>query len=137
MIYHCTLFKLKPEVSQAEIDATLASMREQGAGDPNVEFRTIGPVFGSEFQYGTVSGIRDIDAYSAMMNDPAHLERDRTGLPMLEKFASYDIADDPDPEIGAKIAEVHRLRFEEQPDIARLVLGIDYTGSAAPGKDEG
>lgn len=137
MIYHCTRFKVKPEVSQATIDATLASMREQGAADPNVEFKTVGPVFGGEFQYGTVSGIKDIEAYSAMMNDPAHLERDRTGLPIVAKFASFDITDDPDPEIGAKIAEVHRRRFEEQPDIARLVAGIDYTGSAAPGNDEG
>lgn len=135
MIYHCTRFKVKPEVSEEDIAAALASMREQGAANPNIEFSVVGPDFGGEFQYGAVSGIKDIEAYAAMMNDPAHLERDRTGLPMVEKFASFDITDDPDLEIGAKIAEVHRRRFEEQPDIAGLVAGIEYTGSAAPGKD--
>lgn len=81
------------------------------------------------------AGLENLQAYEEYMNHPAHLEMDRIGLPLVDKFVSFDITDDPDPAVGEKIAEIHRRRFDGTPDIAELVSGLaEYTGSAVPGK---
>lgn len=86
-------------------------------------------------EYGAVSVLEGLEGYEEFMNHPAHLEMDRTGLPLVDKFMSFDITDDPDREIGAKIAEIHQRRYDTMPDIAGLVSDLgEYTGSAAPGK---
>ena len=46
------------------------------------------------------------------MNHPAHLNTDRIGLPLVDKFVSFDITDAPDPETVAKIAEIHQRRYD-------------------------
>ncbi|MGV9300706.1 Dabb family protein [Amycolatopsis sp. NPDC003676] len=134
MIYHSIRFTLKPEVTPDEKAELVAKMRELFDAIPAVKSRVVGPDFGGKYEYGAVLVIEDIDGYSDYMNHPAHLELDRLGLPFVDEFMSSDITDDPDPEIGAKIAEVHRIRFENVPDIADLISGLaSYTGSAAPG----
>ncbi|MET9267954.1 Dabb family protein [Amycolatopsis sp. NPDC004079] len=135
MIWHCIRFTLKPDVSEADKAAGLARMGEHITAIPSITARVVGPEFGGEFDYGAVTVLEDIEAYEAYMNHPAHLAMDRIGLPLVDRFVSYDITDDPDPEIGEKIADVHRRRFENVPDVAELVSGLsEYTGSSAPGK---
>lgn len=135
MIYHCIRFTLKADVSEEEKIAGLARMGEHIHAIPVIKARVVGPDFGGEFDYGAVTVLEDIEAYEHYMNHPAHLEMDRAGLPLIDTFVSYDITDDPDPEIGAKIADVHRRRFENVPDVAGLVAGLnEYSGSAAPGR---
>ncbi|MBB5908222.1 hypothetical protein BKA25_002538 [Actinoalloteichus hymeniacidonis] len=91
--------------------------------------------FGGDYEYGAVSLVADIETYEKMMNSPAHLAVDRMGLPLIERFASFDITDDLDPELGAKITAVHQRRFDANPDIVELVSNLaEYRGSAAPGK---
>ncbi|MFD4460866.1 Dabb family protein [Nocardia sp. NPDC058480] len=135
MIYHCIRFTLRPGVSEEEKVIGLAQMREHIHAIPSIKARVVGPDFGGEFEYGAVSLIEDLEGYEEYMNHPAHLAMDRAGLPLVDKFVSFDITDDPDPEVGAKIAEIHRRRFDNVPDIAELVSGLaEYTGSAAPGE---
>lgn len=135
MIYHCIRFTLKPGVSEEEKVAGLAQMRDHINAIPVIKERVVGPDFGGEYEYGAVSLIEDLEAYEVYMNHPAHLAMDRAGLPLVDKFVSFDITDDPDPEVGEKIAEIHRRRYENKPDIAGLVSDLnEYTGSAAPGK---
>ncbi|WP_116199642.1 Dabb family protein [Amycolatopsis circi] len=135
MIYHSIRFTIKPGVTPQEKAAVVAKMREQFAAIPAVKAHVVGPDFGGKYEYGAVLVIEDIEGYADYMNHPAHLELDRVGLPFVDEFMSSDITDDPDPEIGEKIAEVHRSRFENVPDIADLISGLaSYTGSAAPGK---
>ncbi|GAA1625462.1 hypothetical protein GCM10009733_022730 [Nonomuraea maheshkhaliensis] len=92
--------------------------------------------------------IEDLEGYAEMMNHPAHLEVDRNGLPLVDRFASFDITDDPDPEIGTKIAEIHRRhaaatppprrRYATVPDIAILVAELpEYAGHATPPANAG
>ncbi|MFC4562342.1 Dabb family protein [Nocardiopsis mangrovi] len=132
MIYHFIRFTVKPEVPQETVDAIMSNMTGEGNGTfPGGAGRD----FGGEYQYGVVSAIEDIETYDKMMNDPAHLEIDLMGLPLIDKFMSFDITDDPDPEIGEKITEIHRRRFEANPDLTELVSNLnEYKGSAAPGK---
>ncbi|MFD4407479.1 Dabb family protein [Nocardia sp. NPDC058499] len=135
MIYHCIRFTLKPGVSAEDEAAGLAQMREHINAIPAITSRVVGPDIGGEFDYGAVSVLENLQAYEEYMNHPAHLEMDRVGLPLVDKFVSFDITDDPDPAVGDKIAEIHRRRFDGIPDIAELVSDLaEYTGSAAPGK---
>ncbi|WP_017603638.1 Dabb family protein [Nocardiopsis alkaliphila] len=135
MIYHCIRFSIKPGIPQEEIAAALQKMGEQGGVIPGVKSSIFGADFGGDYDFGAVSVFEDLESYEAMMNHPSHTEMDRIGLPMIEKFVSFDITDDPDPEVGAKITAIHQRRFDKMPDIAELVSDLDeYSGSAAPGK---
>lgn len=135
MIYHCIRFTVRTGVTEEEEAAALAQMREHITAISALEARVVGRDVGGEFEYGAVSVLADLAAYEEYMNHPAHLAMDRVGLPLVDTFVSYDIVDDPDPEVEGKIAEIHRRRFETVPDIAELVTDVDdYSGSAAPGK---
>ncbi|MFL1379942.1 Dabb family protein [Nocardiopsis protaetiae] len=135
MIYHGIRFTVKQGVSEKDLEAAFESLRNQGRVIPSVTSFVVGPDFGGEYEYGAVFVIGDLAGYEEYMNHPAHLNTDRVGLPLLDRFASFDVTDDPDPEVGAKIAEIHRKRYSEIPDIAELVSDLgEYTGSAAPGR---
>lgn len=135
MIYHCIRFSIKPGVSQEEVAAALQQMGESGGEMPGVKHSIFGRDIGGEYEFSAVSVFEDLDSYEEMMNHPAHTEMDRIGLPMIDKFVSFDVTDDPDPEVGKKIAAIHQRRFDKMPDIAELVAGLDYySGSAAPGR---
>ena len=63
------------------------------------------------------------------------MRTDRLGLPLVDKFMSFDITDDLDPEMGAKIAELHQRRYDGDAELTKLVSDLgEYTGSAAPGQ---
>ncbi|MEU6680191.1 Dabb family protein [Streptomyces sp. NPDC046925] len=135
MIYHGNRFTLRKGVSTEDRDAALESLRHQGRSIPSVKSYTVGADFGGEYEYGAVFVLEDLAGYEEYMNHPAHLHTDRIGLPLVDIFISFDITDDPAPEVGAKIADIHRRRYEALPDIAALVSGLGaYTGSAAPGR---
>lgn len=137
MIYHCIRFTVKPGVPEEDKKAALEQMRRRSQAIPSIKSHIVGPHIGGEYDYGAVTVLEDLEGYEEFMNHPAHLEMDRVGLPLVDKFVSFDITDDPDPEVGAKIAEIHRRRFDTVPDIADLVAGLNsYTGSAAPGRHE-
>lgn len=133
MIYHCIRMTIKPDVPKEQVNAILAQMRAMNPGGTSIKSLVIGPDHGGEYDYGAISMVETLSDYEAMMNDPAHLEIDRIGLPLVEKFVSFDIVDDPDPELGAKIAEIHRRRYARQPDLVDLISALDsYSGSAVP-----
>ncbi|MFJ4654826.1 hypothetical protein ACIP5Y_26435 [Nocardia sp. NPDC088792] len=37
---------------------------------------------------------------------------------------SFDITDDPDPELGTKIAALHQRRYDNYPEVAQLVTDL-------------
>ncbi|GAA4208443.1 hypothetical protein GCM10022252_73520 [Streptosporangium oxazolinicum] len=134
MIYHGIRFSLRPGVTAEEVTAGLQAMRDACDAIPSITSFVVGRDFGGEYEYGAVSVIADLTGYEAMMNHPAHLEIDRAGLPLIDKFVSFDVSDDSDPELGTKIADIHRRRYTDNPDVADLVAGLgEYSGSAAPG----
>lgn len=136
MITHIVRMSIRPDVAEEQVGAALQRMAaasvEMGSGT-GAEAGVFGRDYGDTFDFAAVSQITDLVAYEAMMNHPAHLEVDRIGLPLVDRFHSIDITDDPDPEIGAKIADIHRRRFAAHPDILSLVEAIDdYRGSGVP-----
>jgi hypothetical protein len=53
---------------------------------------------------------------------------------VADKFVSYDVVDDDDPDMAAKIAALHQRRYDNDPQLTQLVSDLtSYEGSAAPG----
>ena|SRR5690625_4999650 len=135
MITHIVRISIRLDVSEEQVSAALQRMAAASAqmgSETGAQTGVFGRDYGDTVDFAAVSQSADLAAYEAMMNHPAHLEVDRVGLPLVDRFHSIDITDDPDPEIGAKFADIHRRRFDA-PDILGLVEAIDdYRGSGVP-----
>jgi hypothetical protein len=54
-------------------------------------------------------------------------------LPLVDKFVSYDLVDDPDPTVTDKIREIHAQRFASDKKLVKLIQGLgSYEGSSHP-----
>ena len=134
MIYHGNRLTIKPGVAPEDLEAALESLR-QGRVIPAVKSFVVGPDFGGDFEWGAVFVIEDLDGYWEYLMHPAHAHTDEIGLPLVERFESFDVTDDPDPELGEKIAELHRKRYAARPELTKLVTDLpSYQGSGAPAK---
>ncbi|MCA1194273.1 Dabb family protein [Saccharopolyspora sp. 6V] len=134
MIYHGNRFTFRADADPERVEEALESLREQGRAIPAVRSFVVGPDHGGDYDYGAVFVLADLDGYQEYLVHPAHLATDRVGLPLVDRFASFDITDDPDLGLAERIAELHRRRYDGMPDIAALVSGLgEYRGSAAPG----
>ena len=134
MIHHITRLTVKPGAPQDKVDEAIESMRNQGRVIPSVKSFAVGRDYGGEYEWASTYLIEDLDGYWEYLIHPAHRHTDQIGLPLVDKFVSFDITDDPDPEMGAKIAALHQRRYESDPELTKLVSDLgDYSGSAAPG----
>ncbi|WP_242882704.1 Dabb family protein [Actinomadura litoris] len=134
MIVHGNRFTFKPGVSPEQVEEALESLRNQGRSIPAVTSFTVGRDHGGEYEWGATFLIEDLDGYWEYLTHPSHLRTDRIGLPLVDRFASFDITDDLDPGMGAKIAALHQRRYDRDPELTRLVSDLgEYSGSAAPG----
>ncbi|WP_210594054.1 Dabb family protein [Streptomyces sp. GESEQ-35] len=93
MIYHGTRIKLKEGITPEQFEEALEILHEQGR---------------------SISVVEDMNAYEEYLTHPAHTRSERFAFPLIEKFEAYDITDDPDPdpEFGAKVAELQRRHYE-------------------------
>lgn len=133
MIYHHNRLVLKAGVTDEQRDEALESLRRQGREIDAVKQFVVGCDVGGDFVWGATFVLDDLDGYWEYLMHPAHAHTDEIGLPLVEKFISYDTTDDPDPEIGAKIAALHQRRYAERPELTKLVQNLpSYTGSGAP-----
>ncbi|MFD8492905.1 Dabb family protein [Amycolatopsis sp. NPDC059657] len=111
MIYHGTRFTMKSGTTPEQLEYALEGLREQGRSIPAVVSFVVGRDYDSEYEWGAVFVLRDLAGYWEYLVHPAHLKTDRAGLPLVDKFMSFDITDDDDPELGARIAELHQRRY--------------------------
>ncbi|TDD63414.1 Dabb family protein [Kribbella antibiotica] len=133
MIYHGNRLTLKPDVAPEQVEAALESLRNQGRSIPAVKSFIVGRDYGGEYEWAATFVLEDLEGYWEYLIHPAHLNTDRIGLPLVDKFVSFDICDEEDPEVGAKIAALHQRRYDTMPDISKLVANLgEYVGSAPP-----
>ena len=133
MIYHHFRSVLKPGVTDDQRAEILAGLENQGREIGSVKQFLVGREIGGDFEWGATFVFEDLDGYWEYLMHPAHLRTDEIGLPLVEKFAVHDTTDDPDPEIGAKIAALHQRRYAELPELAALVQDLpSYDGAGAP-----
>ena len=134
MIYHINRFAIKQDAPQDQLAHVLDLMHRLGRELEAVEFYSVGRDIGGEFDVGAMYAMKDIDAYRTYMFAPTHEEIDNAGLPLVTNQVSYDLTDDPDPQIGERMAQVHRDRFAERPELRRLVTSLgSYQG---PGTED-
>jgi hypothetical protein len=134
MINHVVRFHLKPDAPEDKVRDVLDLMRRLGRENPAVEHFMVGRDFGGEFEVGALYALQDVDAYRTYMYDPLHRRIDAAGLPLVANMVSLDLTDDEDPEIGEKIAQVHKDRFSDHPELLDLVEDLDsYEGSGTSG----
>ena len=133
MIYHIVRMTFKPDVPPDEREAGIERLRRYPQEIDVIQAWSVGRDIGGEYEYGAMYELADIEAYETYMNAPWHLETDAAGLPLVSAFVSFDLTDDEDPDIGDKIADVHRRRYENNPDVLGLVNDLDsYSGSGVP-----
>jgi hypothetical protein len=130
MIYHQVRMSIRKDAPQDQLDTALNYLRRMGREIEVVEFFCVGRDFGGEFDYGAMYALKDIEAYRTYMLAPLHQETDRAGLPLVDNMISQDLTDDPDPDIGAKIAKIHSDRFAGDATLRGLVGNLgSYDGS--------
>jgi hypothetical protein len=135
MIYHSVRLTVRPDAPAEKVEEALESLRTQGRVIPSVVSFVVGRDVGGEFEWGATYVIEDLDGYWAYLKHPAHRHTDEIGLPLTDTFVSFDVTDDADPQIAAKIAALHQRRYEEDPALAKLVSDLSsYSGSSAPGE---
>ncbi|MDT8913820.1 Dabb family protein [Amycolatopsis sp. PS_44_ISF1] len=133
MIYHHNRMVFKTTTTEAQRAEALASLRNQGEKIDAVIRYVVGRDIGGEFGYSAVFVLEDLKGYWEYLMAPAHAHTDEIGLPLLERFVSYDTTDSDDPKIAGKIAELHARRYAGNPALAALVAGLpSYSGSSAP-----
>ncbi|RAY14067.1 Dabb family protein [Actinomadura craniellae] len=136
MIYHQVRLALRPDAPADQVQHVLGLMRELGDKLDVVEYHLVGRDLSDDFEYGAIYALKDVDAYRTYMYDPLHRQIDSLGLPLVANMTSHDLTDDPDPEIDAKIAQVHSDRFTDHPELLDLVGGLgSYEGSGVPDGD--
>jgi hypothetical protein len=134
MIYHSTRMTIKPGVGPEKLEEAVESMRNQGRVIPSVKSFIVGRDIGGEYEFAAIYAIEDLEGYWEYLIHPAHHHTDMIGLPVADKFVSYDVVDDDDPDMAAKIAALHQRRYDNDPQLTQLVSDLtSYEGSAAPG----
>ncbi|GAA2751795.1 Dabb family protein [Amnibacterium kyonggiense] len=133
MIAHIVRMTLNAGASEDAKEAAFASLRNQGEVIPSVRSYVVGPDVGGDFEWGAMYVLDDLDGYWEYLKAPAHRHTDEIGLPLVDRFVSFDITDSTDPTIHQKIAELHRRRYAEDPGLTALVQALpSYDGSANP-----
>ncbi|MER7877162.1 Dabb family protein [Streptomyces solisilvae] len=132
MIYHGNRIKLRQDITPQQFEEALECFRDQGRAIPAVKWFILGPEHNSDFDWSAIFALEDVDAYREYLTHPAHVKTERIGIPLMEKFETFDISDTPGPELGAKIAELQKRNYEADPELAKLVSGLaSHTGSSA------
>ncbi len=130
MIYHINRATVKATTTPAQIEEVLESWRNQGRSNPAVKSFVVGRDHGGAFQYSAVFVLDDLDGLFAYLTHPTTYETDRIGLGLAERLDIFDVSDDDDPELGAKIQELHRRRNEHNPEVAAQLAAVPtYTGA--------
>jgi hypothetical protein len=138
VIFHVNRLTFRPEVDARQRAEALDRLRLQGSEIDAVTSWVVGPDIGGDYEWGAVFAVEDLDGYWEYLIHPVHFASEKAGLPLIDRFVSFDITDDGDPEIGVRLAELHKRSYQENPELAQLVADVpSFAAGAVPGDDEG
>ena len=130
MIYHINRATMKATATPAQIEAALESWRTQGRSNPAIKSFIVGRDHGGDYEYSSVFVVEDLDGLFEYLTHPTTYQTDHLGLNLVERLDIFDVSDDDDPELNAKIQELHRRRNELNPEIAGMLADVpSYAGS--------
>ncbi|MBF6175920.1 Dabb family protein [Nocardia blacklockiae] len=129
MIVNVLRFRFKDSADAATRAAVLAAMRRTASVE-SVSFGTVGQDLGDPaegFTHAYCVGVADLEALERYLYDPVHLAGDFEILPHLERLVPARLSDDPDPELGARIADMVARKVRTYPEWGRLLEAIPDT----------
>ena len=130
MIYHINRATVKAGTTPEQIEAVLESWRKQGRSIPAVKSFVVGRDLGGDYRYGAVFAVEDLDGLFEYLTHETTYQTDRLGLNLVERLDIFDVSDDDDPELYAKIQDLHRRRNEHNPEIAGMLADVPtYVGA--------
>ena len=130
MIYHINRATVKAGTTPEQIEAVLESWRNQGRSIPAVKSFVVGRDLGGDYRYGAVFAVEDLDGLYAYLTHPTTFATDDLGLHLAEDLQIFDVSDDDDPELNAKIQELHRRRNDVNPEVAAKLAAVPtYQGA--------
>lgn len=92
----------------------------------------VGRDHGGDFQYGAVFAVEDLDGLLEYLTHPATYQTDHFGLDLVEDLHVFDVSDDNDPELNAKIQGRRRVRLKAS-EPARGVASARRPAAGQPG----
>ena len=132
MIFHGNRIKLRDDAAPERVSAALDLLKRAGSENPVVRSYAVGQDVGGDHDCGAVFVVDDLEAYWEYLVHPAHLAAERAGIPLMARFESFDITDDPDPNFQSKVAELQRRHVETDPELAALMAALpENLGSSA------
>jgi hypothetical protein len=130
MIHHVIRASTKASATPDEIEAVLESWRTMGRTIPAVRSSVVGRDLGGQYQIGAAFSVDDLDGLFEYLTHPDTFRTDALGLHLAEKLDIFDISDDEDPDLYAKIQDLHRRRNELNPEVAQKLIDVPaYTGA--------
>jgi len=130
VIFHINRVTMKADATAEQIEAALDSWRNQGRTIPAVKSFIVGRDHGGDYQYSAVFVVEDLDGLFAYLTHETTYQTDHLGLDLVERLDIFDVSDDGDPELYAKIQDLHRRRNEHNPEIARMLADVPtYVGA--------
>jgi hypothetical protein len=136
VIFHVNRLTFRPEVDDQQRTAALDRLRRQGSEIEAVTSWVVGPDIGGDYEWGAVFAIEDLKGYWEYLIHPVHFESEKEGLPLVDRFVSFDISDDGDPQLSARIAALHKRSYEENPELAQLVGDVPSFAAGAVPEDK-
>ncbi|MFR0355240.1 Dabb family protein [Streptomyces sediminimaris] len=123
MIYHINRVTMKATATPGQIEAALESRRNQGRSNPATKSLIVGRDHGGDYTYRAVFVVEGLDGLFACLTHPTTHQTDHLGLNLVERLEIFDVSDD-DPDLNAKIQELHRRRNELNPQIAGMLADV-------------
>ena len=125
MISHTLCFSFKDDISDEDFAASMEAFRKAGQMS-TVSSSVVGRYAGNPangYTHAAVFVLADLATLERYMYEPVHREADFIVHPHLAKMEAFDISDDDEPDLEAKIMDIQRRRLASDPELAEL-LGI-------------
>jgi hypothetical protein len=125
VIAHILRFRFKEETSEEEFDAAMEAFRRAGQV-PTISAAIVGRYAGNPadgFTHSAVYVLADLATLERFMYEPVHRDADFIVHPHMASMDAFDISDDDEPDLDAKIMDIQQRRLAADPELAEL-LGI-------------
>jgi hypothetical protein len=125
VIAHILRFRFKEETSEEEFDAAMEAFRRAGQV-PTISAAIVGRYAGNPADGCTHSAVyvlADLATLERFMYEPVHRDADFIVHPHMASMDAFDISDDDEPDLDAKIMDIQQRRLAADPELAEL-LGI-------------
>jgi Stress responsive A/B Barrel Domain len=132
VIAHVLRFSFKDGTSEEDFTAAMEAFRRT-ARAATVSFAVVGPYSGNPadgYTHSAIFGLADLETLERFMYEPAHREADFIVHPHMATFDGFDVSDEYDPDLEAKVMAIRRRRIAADPELAALLGIVAADGSS-------